>query len=60
MSFRELMKEKGYTQKKLEKETGIGQPLISKLCNGKYHPTLKQAFLIEEKLGIPIDFWKKN
>lgn len=58
--LRKLMKEKGYTQQKLEAETEIAQSIISKICNGKHIPTLEQAFLLRDKVGIPVEYWDKS
>jgi len=55
--LKKTMKNCQMTQKKLQELTGIGQSTISKICNGKQKPTLKQAVLLEKFLSIPIEYW---
>lgn len=49
--LREIRLQKGYTQKEVEAETGIGQPIIARIENGQREPSI-------ENLGILIDFYE--
>lgn len=57
MLLHRLLKQKKMTQKELGKCLGVTQSNISRICNGKQMPTLKQAVRLEEVLGIPVAYW---
>ena len=60
MSFKELLKSKGFTQKKLVKELNNKecykyQQQISEWCSGKRLPDLMSAYHISRILDVTID-----
>jgi transcriptional regulator with XRE-family HTH domain len=54
--LRELRKEKGYTQLKMQLLTGIDQSDYSKLENGKRYYTVEQCKRIAGVLNTSIDY----
>lgn len=49
--LQEIRIQKGYTQKEIEKETGIPQPILSRIEKGAREPNI-------ENLGTLIDFYE--
>ena len=49
--FKEIRLQKGYTQKEIERETGITQPILARIEKGEREPSI-------ENLGILIDFYE--
>ena len=49
--LQEIRLQKGYTQKEIEKETGIPQPILSRIEKGEREPNI-------ENLGTLIDFYE--
>ena len=49
--LQEIRIQKGYTQKEIEKETGIPQPILSRIEKGEREPNI-------ENLGTLIDFYE--
>jgi len=54
--LKELRKEKGYTQIKMQILTGIDQSDYSKLENGKRYFTFEQCRKLAEVLGTSMDY----
>ncbi len=54
--LKELRKEKGYTQIKMQILTGIDQSDYSKLENGKRYFTFEQCKKLAEVLGTSMDY----
>ena len=52
----ELRKEKGMTQKELAEATGLIQPNIARIENGRYSTSLDTLARIAEALGAKLDF----
>ena len=54
--LKELRKERGYTQVKMQMLTGIDQSDYSKLENGKRYYTFEQCVKIATALGTSMDY----
>jgi len=54
--LKELRKEKGYTQIKMQMLTGIDQSDYSKIENGKRYYTFEQCVKIAKALGTSMDY----
>lgn len=54
--LRELRKKKGYTQIKVQMETGIDQSDYSKLETGKRYPSFQQAEELSRLFDTSIDY----
>ncbi|MBQ9305829.1 helix-turn-helix transcriptional regulator [Butyrivibrio sp.] len=55
MSFSEVRRAKGYTQKKLAQSTGISQSAIANYESGKRRPDMIRAKRMAEVLNISLD-----
>ncbi|WAH39517.1 helix-turn-helix domain-containing protein [Alicyclobacillus dauci] len=57
LNLDKLLAEKGMSQRELARITGIRQPSINDMCNGKYdrHVPLKNIALICEALNEPVE-----
>lgn len=53
--LREAMAEAGMDEPQLAKATGISQPAINLIKNGKREPTLGNAVRIAKALGLRLD-----
>ena len=53
--LKEILKERGVTQKELAKQTGISYSLINDFAVGRVDITLKKAKKIADELGIKTD-----
>ncbi len=58
--LKDYFKQRQITQKQLQAISGIDQPTISRICQGKQQPTVKQVFLLEKYLGVPISYWRQQ
>lgn len=48
--------EAGYTQKQVETETGISQPIIAYIENGKREPSLENLGILADLYEVSIDW----
>ena len=53
--LKEILKERGVTQKELAKQTGISYSLINDFAVGRVDITLKKAKKIADELGVKTD-----
>ncbi len=53
--LKEILKERGVTQKELAKQTGISYSLINDFAVGRVDITLKKAKKIADVLGVKAD-----
>lgn len=60
MTFKELMKRKGYTQEQLAERIGVKQPTISGWVKGLNHPRTKQLPIIAQTLGVSVSTLVKS
>ena len=60
MTFKELMKRKGYTQAELAEIIGVNQATISGWQNGLRTPRTKQLPLIAKALGVSVNTLVKS
>ena len=54
MRIKELLKEKGATQKELANKMGMSEGNLSNILSGKFAPTLDTLQRIAEALGVDI------
>lgn len=55
-NLRTLRKKKGYTQIKVQMETGIEQALLSKFENGERIPPTESLIRLADFYGVSIDY----
>ncbi|MBQ0083729.1 MAG: helix-turn-helix transcriptional regulator [Clostridiales bacterium] len=55
-NLRALRKKKGYTQIKVQMETGIEQALLSKFENGERIPPTESLIRLADFYGVSIDY----
>lgn len=60
MTFKELMKKKGYTQTELAERIGVKQPTISGWVQGLNQPRTKQLPVIAQALGVSVSTLVKS
>ena len=60
MTFKELIKRKGYTQEQLAEKLGVDQSTISGWQNGIRTPRTKQLPLIAQALGVSVSTLLKS
>ena len=60
MTFKELMKRKGYTQTELAEKLGVKQATISGWQNGLRMPRTKQLQVIAQALGVSVSTLVKS
>lgn len=60
MTFKELMKRKGYTQTELAEKLGVKQATISGWQNGLRMPRTKQLPVIAQALGVSVSTLVKS
>lgn len=59
-NLKEILKERGISQRQLSEMTGITEATISKYSKGERVPSITNALKISESLGVSIDFLVGN
>lgn len=59
-NLKEILKERGISQRQLSEMTGITETAISRYSNGERVPNITNALKISESLGVSIDFLVGN
>lgn len=59
-NLKEILKDRGITQRQLSEMTGITEATISRYANGERVPNIAEALKISESLGVSIDFLVGN
>lgn len=60
MTFKELMKKKGYTQTELAERLGVTQSTVSYWATGLNQPRTKQLQAIAQALGVSVSTLVKS
>lgn len=50
-----LCRQKGINQKMLAKELGVCESIISEICKGTKHPSLKMSLKLAKYFGVPLN-----
>lgn len=57
-TLRELLEQKGWSQKELARRTGLSQPYISDMCRGARPISAETAVILERVLGtLTAEMW---
>ena len=54
MTFKQLIKKKGLTQRDLAQRLGVSQPAVSSWMHGLYRPRSKQLQPLAKALGVSV------
>lgn len=59
MTFKEFLRQPGWSGKRMAKETGLSEPMVSRIANGRHLPNVAAAVLIGEATGgvFGVDYW---
>lgn len=60
LKYAELRDQKGITDYRVAKETGISTATLSNWKQGNYKPKLDKLLLIARYFGVPIEYFAEN
>lgn len=60
LKYAELRDQKGVTDYRVAKETGISTATLSNWKQGNYKPKLDKLLLIARYFGVPIEYFAEN